>query len=172
MEFTAELAASVGFDPGITRGEDIDYLINARLEGRRFFLRKNLTIVHRPPAGGSYRDSNLSKLRQDVIRFLYERAKLESSQQHPDLASLTALDLMPYPGEFLARDIEGDAIEALQAAGFPGDAAAFVSATRDGAAQRVARYLEFRLQWPRLTAALLDQGALRDTLLRAAQGTE
>jgi hypothetical protein len=170
MEFTVELAASVGFDPGITRGEDIDYLINARLEGRHFFLRKDLTIVHRPPSGGSYRDTNLSKLQQDVIRFLYERAKLECSHHHPDLASLTAEDLMPYPGEFLARDIEADAVEALRAAGFPGDAAAFVHEIRDGAAQRVERYLDFRQQWPRLTGALRASAALRDTLMRTVQG--
>jgi hypothetical protein len=170
MEFTAELAASVGFDPGITRGEDIDYLINARLEGRTFFLRKDLTILHRPPRGGSYKDSNISKLQQDVIRFLYERAKLEISRQHPDLQTLTAADLMPYPGEFLGRDIEGDAVEALRAAGYGGDPTAFVAETRAGAAARMDRYLLFRHQWPRLTAALLDPGALRDTLLRAVQG--
>jgi hypothetical protein len=169
MEFTPDLAASVGFDPGITRGEDIDYLINARLEGRHIFLRKDLTIVHRPPAGGSYRDTNLSKLRQDVIRFIYERAKVERSGHHPGLRQLTAEDLMPYPGEFLARDIEADAVEALREAGFPGDASAFVAETRNGAAKRVDRYLEFREQWPRLTAALQDSGALRDELLRTVQ---
>jgi len=49
MIFHRDLFTQVGFDPGITRGEDIDYLINARLAGHRFWLDKELLITHRPP---------------------------------------------------------------------------------------------------------------------------
>jgi hypothetical protein len=170
MEFTAELAASVGFDPGITRGEDIDYLINARLEGKTFFLNKSLTILHRPPKGGSYKDANISKLQQDVIRFMYEREKLRASHDHARLEPLSASDLMPYPGEFLDDAIEEHSVEALEAAGYRGDARAFVRSVSEEAPARVVRYLRFREEWPRLTAALEDAHDLRDQLSSAVRG--
>jgi hypothetical protein len=170
MEFTPELAASVGFDPDITRGEDIDYLINARMEGKRFYLRKDLNILHRPPKGGSYKDSSLSKLEQDVIRFVYEREKLLASQQVPDLHPLTAEELMPYPGEFLAADIEQDACAALRSAGYQGDGREFVEEVRDGAQARVLRYLAFRQRWPAVTDALSRDASVRDRLMRDVRG--
>jgi hypothetical protein len=170
MEFTDDLAASVGFDPGITRGEDIDYLINARLEGRTFFLRKDLFILHRPPRGGSYRDASLSKLEQDIMRFMYEREKLTVSRENPDLHALTVDTLMPYPGEFLRGDIEGDAREALEAAHYPGDASAFVRDVKEKVPARIERYLEFRNAWPRSTEALRGATAVRDALLREVHG--
>jgi len=114
MEFTPELAAAVGFDPSITRGEDIDYLINARMEGKTFFLRKDLRILHCPPRGGSYKDVSLSKLEQDIVRFTYERAKLQASQQSSELQPVTVEELMPYPGEFFSDHLETDAIGALE----------------------------------------------------------
>lgn len=170
MEFSAELASAVGFDPGITRGEDIDYLINARLEGYSFFLRKDLRILHCPPKGGSYRDVSRSKLEQDVIRFLYERAKLEASQRKPELRPVTAEELMPYPGEFLSGEIDGQARDALEAAGFPGDAGEFVAGARADADRRLGRYLDFRTGWPRLTAALGDLPHVREALAGAVTG--
>ncbi|HEX6508930.1 MAG TPA: hypothetical protein VF221_14980, partial [Chloroflexota bacterium] len=148
MEFTAELAASVGFDPGITRGEDIDYLINARMEGRKFFLRKDLRILHCPPAGGSYKDANISKLEQDVIRFLYEREKLHASQENAALHPVTPDELMPYPGEFLQADLETQACEALEKAGLPGGCGEFIGEVASGLPDRVSQYLRFRTQWP------------------------
>jgi len=154
MEFTAELAAAVGFDPEITRGEDIDYLINARMEGRNFFLRKDLRILHCPPQGGSYKDLSLSKLEQDVVRFLYEREKLQVSQQHPELTAVNAADLVPYPGDFFAESLETDARSALEAAGYPGDAAMFVQNVMHDVPRKVERYLEFRKEWPRTLSAM------------------
>jgi hypothetical protein len=166
MEFSPELAACVGFDPEITRGEDIDYLINARLEGKRFFLRKDLNILHRPPKGGSYKDTSLSKLEQDVIRFIYEREKLLASQQVTELCPVTADDLMPYPGEFLVGEIDEDACAALRSAGYHGDAPTFVQEARDGAQGKLLRYLSFRQRWPAVTDALARDGYVRERLLR------
>jgi hypothetical protein len=170
MEFTDDLASSVGFDPGITRGEDIDYLINARIEGRAFFLRKDLRILHCPPKGGSYKDVSRSKLEQDVIRFLYEREKLRVSQDHPDLHAVTAEELMPYPGEFLDQGVERQAEAALEAAGYTGDASAYVREVETGMSVRIDRYLRFRQEWPRATSALRDGGDLRDALSREVNG--
>jgi hypothetical protein len=170
MEFTEDLAASVGFDPGITRGEDIDYLINARMEGRSFFLRKDLTILHCPPAGGSYKDTTTSKLEQDVIRFLYERRKITVSQENKALHPVTADELRPYPGEFLSGDIEADAAEALTSAGFQGIAEDFVSKVNSEMPARVDRYLRFREEWPRAIAAVRESTTLGDVLLTKMNG--
>ena len=165
MEFSPDLARSVGFDPGITRGEDIDYLINARMEGMNFFLRKDLRIVHRPPAGGSYRDVTTSKLEQDVIRFLYEQKKLKMSREQPALHPVSAADLMPYPGKFLEGDLERDACDALATAGFDGDPAAFVQSVGTNLDERISGYLRFRERWPLAMETVSESVDLRDQLL-------
>ncbi|MGI8826989.1 MAG: hypothetical protein ACR2JC_15375 [Chloroflexota bacterium] len=170
MEFTPELAASVGFDPQITRGEDIDYLINARLEGKNIFMRKDLRILHRPPAGGSYQDASWSKLEQDVMRFTYEREKLLISQTVPDLRPLTVEELMPYPGEFLSDNHEEDAREALSAARYPEDIDGFLRHTTETAREKIDEYLRFRTSWPNVTARLRDDAGLRDKLLSRMRG--
>ncbi len=165
MEFSAELAAAVGFDPDITRGEDIDYLINARMEGKNFFLRKDLRILHCPPQGGSYKDASLSKLEQDVIRFLYEREKLQVSQQHPELHPVNAADLVPYPGDFFAESLETDARSALEAAGYPGDAAMFVQDVKHDIPRKVERYLAFRREWPGTLAAMRADSRVGESIM-------
>jgi hypothetical protein len=170
MEFTAELAATVGFDPGITRGEDIDYLINARMEGKYFFLRKDLRILHRPPRGGSYKDASLTKLEQDIIRFLYERAKIAVSQAAPDLRAVSAEELRPYPGDFLADGVARAARDALAEAGFDGDADGFVLGVQAENHPRIERYLRFRRAWPQLQHTLHADGQIRDGLLRDVRG--
>ncbi len=165
MEFTMEIARSVGFDPGITRGEDIDYLINARMEGKQFFLRKDLRILHCPPKGGSYKDTSTSKLEQDVIRFLYEQRKLQVSHEHPALHPVTARGFMPYPGEFLDGDLQDDACEALNAAGYEGDCSDFVQSVRAGLGDRISAYLQFRERWPVAMEALSESSDVRDQLM-------
>jgi hypothetical protein len=165
MEFAPEMARSVGFDPGITRGEDIDYLINARMEGKSFYLRKDLRILHCPPKGGSYQDASTSKLEQDIIRFLYERKKLVASREHPALHPVMADDLMPYPGKFLDGDLEHDACQALEAAGYDADCAAFVASARTDLDARVSAYLLFRERWPVVMEALSESAQVRDQLM-------
>jgi hypothetical protein len=170
MEFSSELAATVGFDPGITRGEDIDYLLNARMEGKRFFLRKDLRILHRPPKGGSYRDATSTKLAQDIVRFLYERAKVLASQSTAGLHPVTAEELRPYPGDFLARDISGDAREALLQAGYRGDPVELLQTVEAENQVRLANFLEFRQKWPRLQELFHGGVEVRDTLSREVRG--
>lgn len=165
MEFTMEMARSVGFDPGITRGEDIDYLINARLEGKQFFLRKDLRILHCPPEGGSYQDASTSKLEQDIIRFMYEKKKLQTSQEHSALHPLTAGELMPYPGKFLEGDLEDDACRALNSVGYEGVGSDFIKSVHAGLNDRMSTYLQFRERWPVAMEVLSDASDVRDQLM-------
>lgn len=159
MTFTRPLFERVGFDPFITRGEDIDYLINARLEGLWFFLDKHLNIVHLPPSGASYKDISYSKLQQDVVRFLYEREKLRAAAHQPELESVTPATLAPYPGDFLVDDLEHQALQALRDLrpaddhGWP-EPEAIVDQARHHAAEGVPRYFEFRRAWPGIMASL------------------
>jgi hypothetical protein len=169
MTFTRPLFERVGFDPSITRGEDIDYLINARLEGLWFFLDKQLNIVHLPPSGASYKDISYSKLQQDVVRFLYEREKLRAAADQPDLEAVRPAALTPYPGDFLVDDLEHQALQALRDLR-PADDRSWpppeeiVEQARAHAAEGVPRYFEFRRAWPRMMAALGGDETLKRQL--------
>ncbi len=118
MVFPPGLFRSVSFDPGITRGEDIDYLMNSRLFGYSWFLDKELQITHLPPrasAADPVTTTAYAKLQRDVLRFVYQRQKIRVSQDHPDLEPLHSENFGIYPGEFLKDDLEAQALEALKA---------------------------------------------------------
>lgn len=93
----------VPFDPEMTRGEDIDYLINAKMFGFNFFLDNKLAIKHLPP--GKHH-AVWKRLRQDIYRFFYEKAKIESQEERPNMIEIEAEDFEPYPGEFMKADLE------------------------------------------------------------------
>ncbi|MEE9307355.1 MAG: hypothetical protein V3V57_07540 [Spirochaetia bacterium] len=117
MVFPPELFRNVAFDPGITRGEDIDYLMNSRLLGYSWVLDRELTITHLPPkasAGDPVTTTPYAKLQRDVLRFVYQRQKIRISQEHADLHPLQAEDFGVYPGEFLKDDLDAQALEALK----------------------------------------------------------
>jgi hypothetical protein len=165
MIFSPELAASVAFDPGITRGEDIDYLINARLAGQWFFMNKDLRIVHLPPKGGSYQDVAYHKVVQDVLRFVYERAKLAAGHQIGAIDTLTPEDLDPYPGLFLRPDldryaepiieniIESTSPEQRDALGLGSSATEFLENAESRAKTAVGEYRRYQDAWHELVAA-------------------
>ncbi len=144
MIFHKELFSQVGFDPAITRGEDIDYLINARIAGHPFFFNPRLSITHLPPR--HFESSQYAKMRQDVIRFIYEKEKLRLNNLSPD-------EFAPYPGQLLSDDFIPAALEALhinasQEAisqfGSPEEIIAFAQAY---AKERAPKYAVFAEQW-------------------------
>lgn len=164
MIFSRPLFETVSFDPWITRGEDIDYLINSRLHGRHWFLHKELFIVHLPPGSsgrGSHSAPSYSKLQQDVVRFIYERAKLAEAANWPGITPLKAEDLDPYPGAFLREGLEADALEALiELRPADSDIGLFLppeeivaNAVRH-AQESASKYFALAEQWPRLMKAL------------------
>ncbi|MFQ5400267.1 MAG: glycosyltransferase family 2 protein [Anaerolineae bacterium] len=161
MVFHRQLFTQVGFDPSITRGEDIDYVINARLAGQSFHFDPRLTITHLPPR--HYESPAYGKLRQDVIRFVYEREKLR-------LGNLTPEAFYPYPGRFLEEDLMTQACQALQMATTPemvahfGDLEVILTAAQHHAIDQAPRYFEFAHQWPELMAVLMRDTTLPDEL--------
>ena len=97
MTISLKALRTVPFDPHITRGEDIDFLLNLRINGIGFYLDRELSIQHLPPASSQ---PAWKKVREDGVRFLYERQKVR------DHSELKLDELQPYPGMFLADDLE------------------------------------------------------------------
>jgi|AntRauTorckE6833_2_1112554.scaffolds.fasta_scaffold02099_3 CRP-like cAMP-binding protein len=103
MVIHRNLLKVVPFDPRLTRGEDIDYLINARMFGFNFFLDNQLAIKHLSPGK---KHPIWQRLRQNIYRFFYEKAKIESQVDKPNMIKVEPEDFSPYPGEFLKPDLE------------------------------------------------------------------
>ncbi len=96
MTVRLDVLKQVPFDPYITRGEDIDFLINLHINDITFYLDNTLAIKHLPPPSNQ---PAWKKVREDAVRFLYERKKLRDHNLDPN-------DFMPYPGQFLGDDLE------------------------------------------------------------------
>jgi len=103
MVLHADLFTRIPFDPSVTRGEDIDFLINARLFGFKTYLDNQLSIKHIAPPKTS---PVWEQVREDIVRFVFEKKKLEGQEGYPGLHHLEASELDPYPGEFLKDDLE------------------------------------------------------------------
>ncbi len=103
MVLHREIIKKVPFDPLVPRGEDIDYLMNARMFGFKFFLDNTLSIKHLPPPKTH---PVWRRLREDVFRFMFEREKIRKQRDLPGLTRIEAEDFDPYPGAFLKDDLE------------------------------------------------------------------
>lgn len=96
-----DMYTKIAFDPWITRGEDTDYVINARMHGADIYMddtwkvRKNIASRVNPAL----------KFRHDVYRFVYEHRKLEFAKSQVDLRQITPKSLMPFPGMFIDSTI-------------------------------------------------------------------
>jgi hypothetical protein len=98
-----DLFTLIPFDPSIPRGEDIDFLINARMFGFNTFLDNTLSIKHDAPPK-TY--PVWRRVREDILRFVFEKNKLDAQEDAQGMVRVSAEDLDPYPGEFLKEDLE------------------------------------------------------------------
>jgi hypothetical protein len=98
-----DLSTLMPFDPSIPRGEDIDFLINARMFGFNTYLDNTLSIKHDAPPK-TY--PVWRRVREDILRFVFEKNKLDAQVDVQDMERVSAEDLDPYPGEFLKEDLE------------------------------------------------------------------
>ncbi len=168
MIFHRELFTQVGFDPAITRGEDIDYLINARIAGQSFYFDPKLTITHLPPR--HFEAPQYAKMRQDIIRFIYEREKLRLHNLSPD-------EFLPYPGHLLNDNFIPAALEALHANATPEMIAKFgspeeiIAFAKDYAREYAPNYDAFSTDW-RKVVRLLELGLLKDIERLACLGRD
>ena len=100
-----DLYAELPFDTRVTRGEDLDYLMMAAAHGVPTVLDSELAIKHlAPPKSHPF----WQQVRQDVIRFAYQRAKIRALAAGPreGMNTLAPGDLDPYPGFFLRDDLD------------------------------------------------------------------
>lgn len=102
MAVHAAAFARVPFDPAITRGEDLDYLLNLRLSGLEMWFDRAWYVRHLPPKTPD--DPN--RFLQDIFRWFYERAKLGFCSRQPSLSHVSAESLMPYPGKWLSGELD------------------------------------------------------------------
>jgi len=102
MVIHRDLFTAVPFDPCISRGEDIDYLINSRMFGFHIFIDNKLSIRHLPPPKTH---QVWKQLREDIYRFIYERAKIEKQQTIQGMTVVNPADFDPYPGNFLKPNL-------------------------------------------------------------------
>jgi len=100
MTVHRDILMKVPFDPLITRGEDIDFLINLRINRITFWLDRELYVKHLPPKSSQL---DWKRLREDTKRFLYERKKVID---HGGIEGVSQEKLMPYPGMLLGSDLE------------------------------------------------------------------
>ncbi len=100
-----DLYAELPFDTRVTRGEDLDYLMMALAHGVPTVLDNELAIKHLAPPKSH---PLWQQVRQDVIRFAYQRAKILALAAAPreGMNPIAPEDLDPYPGFFLRDDLD------------------------------------------------------------------
>ncbi len=71
--------------------------------GYKFYLDNELSIKHDAPPKTH---PTWRKVREDVLRFVFEKSKLETQKSAPGMRTIKAEDLDPFPGEFLKKDLQ------------------------------------------------------------------
>lgn len=97
----ADAFCHVAFDPYITRGEDLDYLFNLRMNGLDMWFDNQWAVRHLPPKTPSY----ASRFLQDVYRWTYEVQKIDVANHRIGLRPVTADSLQPYPASWITKDV-------------------------------------------------------------------
>ena len=164
MAIHAEAFSRVAFDPYITRGEDMDYLFNLRLFGMDMWFDNQWRVRHLPPS--TPRPAN--RFKQNVFRWLYERAKLAHAATKQDLHQVTPESLMPYPGPWISEGLDRRIRRtALRRAIGTRDHREYLSVRTRGYrealqnAERNARsYLSFMSWWPAIVGRLWGERGL------------
>lgn len=161
----SHMFSAVSFDPWVMRGEDMDYVINARMHGGDVFLDGEWSVVHKPPKA----DSEALQFRQDVYRFIYEHRKLEFAKSQVDLRQVSIESLMPYPGPFLGSSITWRArvtallrwIACKEGGHYFTIARRAVADAEAYALENCQNYFDFQRRWPMLMDRIWDDEPLR-----------
>lgn len=166
----AEAFCSVAFDPLITRGEDLDYLLNLRMYGFDVWFDNRWFVRHLPPKVPSH----AARFLQNVYRWNYEVKKLEASREIISLHHVTPESLRPYPAPWIdERELRRRILLTSLARTIAGPERGFyldilLRGRREAErwATSVARdYFAFQTYWPRIMASLWDDRALARTLV-------
>lgn len=165
MALHRDIFVNVSFDPWVMRGEDVDYVINARMHGADVFMDGEWSVVHNPPK----LPSEALQFRQDVYRFIYEHRKIEFAKSQVDLRQVTAESLMPFPGHFLGSSVTWRALLTSILKGFSTKeggsylriARVALSQAGEYARQNCNNYFDFQRRWPMLLDRIWEDVALQ-----------
>ena len=162
----------VPFDPYITRGEDLDYLLNLRANGLDVWFDNEWFVRAQTPEEPAPVPSTFM---QDVYRWLYEYRKLDAMNARRDLRTVTPESLMPYPAPWLTSDVRRRVFQTALRRFLTGpDRLSYLGILTKGrheadkfARRASTRYLSFAMVWPTIASALWEdrflQGAIRGT---------
>ena len=163
----------VAFDPWITRGEDLDYMINLRMYGLDMWFDNKWSVRHLPPK----LTSEAVRFRQDCYRWVYERRKLEYLRSQIDLLQVRPRDLDPYPGPFVDSSITSrlfvtGILRSIARPETGGYFRAALQSRKDAeryAQEHCVQYFRFQTVWPQLVGALENDQELSQVI---TQGRE
>ena len=166
--------SKVPFDPYITRGEDLDYVLNLRANGMDAWFDNEWFVQAQPPeeAAGAP-----SVFMQDVHRWLYEYRKLDAMNARRDLRTITRESLMPYPAPWLSPEVRRRVFQtALRRLVTGPDRLAYLRILTKGrhdadkfARAACSRYLSFAMMWPAIVSALWDDRVIASAILRTGE---
>lgn len=165
MALHRDMYTAVGFDPWVTRGEDVDYVINVRMHGGDVFIDDEWKVLHLPPEPVS----EALRFRQDVYRFVYEQRKIEFAKSQVDLRQVTPKSMAPYPGDFIDSSISWKAaatgmlraVSREEKGRYFNAALHAVKDASDYAREHCQHYFEFQRRWPLMMESVWDDVALR-----------
>ena len=168
MTLHADAYGSVAFDPWITRGEDLDYVLNLHMYGMTMWFDNQFFLRHLPPGGAD----TPTRFEQDVYRWFYENRKLEFAKTQIDLMQVDPQALAPYPGPWLSSKIVGRArvTAYLRTIGHKdhGSYWRIGNAARKQAGayarENCANYFEFQHNWPQIVRGMWDYRPLASQL--------
>lgn len=166
--------SKVPFDPYITRGEDLDYVLNLRANGMDVWFDNEWYVQANPPeemAGAP------SVFMQDVHRWLYEYRKLGAMNARRDLRTITPESLMPYPAPWLSAEVRQRVFRtALRRFVTGPNRLAYLRILTKGrhdadkfARSASSRYLSFAMVWPTIVSALWGDRVIASAILRTGQ---
>jgi hypothetical protein len=174
MAIHREAFRRVSFDPWISRGEDLDYLLNLRMYGGGVWFDNKWSIQHLPPT----ERNEAQRFRQDIYRWIYEHRKLEFSKTQIDLLQIQPHSLDPYPGPFLETSITTRVFSTalLRTVGRSQDRKGYLRAAQVSRREAKAyaemfcsKYFEFQLGWAQTLATLEVDGQLRQLFSEATR---
>ncbi|MDO4806397.1 MAG: glycosyltransferase [Coriobacteriales bacterium] len=165
----ADAFCHVAFDPYITRGEDMDYLFNLRMNGLDVWFDNQWAVRHLPPKTPSH----ASRFLQDVYRWTYEVEKLDVANHRIGLRRITPDSLEPYPSSWITPQIHKRIFftSLLRSIAGPERSEYFHIWLRSRIeakawARRMSQsYLSFQTYWPGMMSALWLNASLANALV-------
>lgn len=166
---SARAFTRVGFDPAITRGEDLDYLFNLRMQGIDVWFDSAWRVRHLPPPI----PSRAARFLQDVYRWEYEVEKIAAGNARIGNRQIRAEALRPYPSEWISPSVRRRiALTSLARAILGPERSAYLGIfllgrlrARAWAQAHASSYFAFQTHWPQIMATLWDNRLLARKIL-------